>query len=235
MSLSLYRHLFFDLDGTVTRSRSLITDEMRTAFKHLTESGRDAIIVSGAQHSQILKQVDGVTCFCLGQNGNQASDPLGHDLWVDRLSDAQKVEIWAHIRSIPRDWPVNDEDDLVEDRGAQISYSLLGHHEDISKKEAFDPGGKKRSALLVAHPFVSGTVSVKIGGTTCLDYFEKGKDKGHNVARLIETQGWKKEECVYVGDALYPGGNDEAVIGVIDTHPVKDPGETLAFIATVLG
>ena len=33
---------------------------------------------------------------------------------------------------------------------------------------------------------------------------------------------WNKDECVYFGDGLYPGGNDEAVIGVIETIPVDD-------------
>ena len=39
--------------------------------------------------------------------------------------------------------------------------------------------------------------------------------------------GWKKEECVYFGDMLFPGGNDESVIGVIDTEAVENPDDTL--------
>ena len=37
---------------------------------------------------------------------------------------------------------------------------------------------------------------------------------------------WDKDECVYFGDGLYPGGNDEAVIGVIETIPVVNHLDT---------
>ena len=35
------------------------------------------------------------------------------------------------------------------------------------------------------------------------------------------------EECVYVGDALFAGGNDESVIGVVDTIAVEDSAHCL--------
>ena len=45
---------------------------------------------------------------------------------------------------------------------------------------------------------------------------------------------WKKEDCLYVGDALFPGGNDETVIGIVPTHAVKDPDDTFRFIESNL-
>lgn len=235
MTPSSYRHVFFDLDGTLTRSRTTITGEMKKTLRALMDSGRDVIVVSGAQKSRLDEQGDHFPCIYLAQNGNHAYDlQVGKDIWQDELSLAEKNEIMAHIRSIPRTWAVKDENDLIEDRGSQISYSLLGHHEDIGKKEAFDPGGTKRTALLKQYPLVSDAVEVKIGGTTTFDYFKKGRTKGHNVARYIEMHQWKKEECVYVGDALFPGGNDEAVVGVIDVQQVGGPEETLRFIQSIL-
>ena len=47
-----------------------------------------------------------------------------------------------------------------------------------------------------------------------VDYFKKGKNK-FNINRLIDLKGWEKEECLFFGDALFPGGNDETVNGVI--------------------
>ena len=77
-------------------------------------------------------------------------------------------------------------------------------------------------------------VDVVPGGTTCLDFFLRGKNKGYNVLRLIKKEGWLHEDCIYVGDALFPGGNDETVLGVIPTHAVKDPDETFAFVQSLL-
>ncbi len=218
-------HLFFDLDNTVTRSRTKITPELK---EMLSTTPHTVTIVSGAICSQIAFQIDGVPCYKLGQNGNHALTPDDAILWEERLSKHDEETIHTHIHSIPRTWEVKDPNDLVQDRGCQISYSLLGHNEDVSFKEAFDPHGEKRSAILAAYPFVSDELDVKIGGTTCFDYTAKGKHKGFYVARLIEQLGWNKDECVYFGDMLFPGGNDESVIGVIKTEPVDNPEDTLA-------
>ncbi len=235
MNPSAYRHVFFDLDGTVTRSRSLITPEMRTALSGLLESGRDVIIVSGAEVKQGRYQTEDLPIFYLGQNGNHAYDgKTQSDLWKEQLSDSEKAQIYAHIKSIPVTWDVVNKHDLIEDRGSQISYSLLGHHEDVSKKEAFDPGGKRRAQILQERLLASDTIEVVIGGTTTFDYVKKGLHKGFNVARLIADKGWKKEECIYLGDALFVGGNDEKVLGVIDTKQVANPDETLLYVNSIL-
>lgn len=233
---SSYQHLFFDLDGTVTPSRSLIEPEMSEILIRILESGRDVIIVSGAEVKQALSQTGGMPFVYLGQNGNHAYDKKnGVELWQELLTDGEKKEVLAHIASIPRTWQVPNENDLVEDRNSQISYSLLGHHADKVQKSAFDPKGAVRQKLLAKYPFVSNSMQVVIGGTTCFDYIKKGYHKGRNVMKLINDRGWKKEECVYTGDALYAGGNDETVIGVIDTKNIENPAGTYAFLEEVLG
>lgn len=217
-----YQHLFFDLDNTVTRSRSPISDSMKTLLEKLS---KNIIIISGASVKQIMDQMGGVSCYTMGQNGNHAVHGT-HTLWEDNLTALEISEIEEHIARLPRSWPVPDENDLLENRGSQISLSIYGHHAPVSEKERFDPDQAKRRAMLHAVPLYSDTVEVKIAGTTCLDYFRKGRNKGYNVARLIEHEGWNKDDCIYFGDAIYPGGNDETVYGVIETQGVKDPQDT---------
>lgn len=233
----MYKHLFFDLDNTVTRSRTEITLEMESVLKKAVLRGMDVIIVSGARVEQSKKQMKNFPAIYLGQNGNDAEDDRDEKsvkLWVNKLNEEERSEIMAHIKSIPRTWPVSDEGDLIQDRGSQVSYSLLGHNENLEKKEAFDPDFSRRKKILLDHPFNSKNLDVKMGGTTCLDYFQKGKNKGFNIGVLLKKMNWQKEECVYAGDALFPGGNDDTVIGVIHTKPVKDPEETLAFLKSFI-
>lgn len=225
-------HLFFDLDNTVTRSRSKISEELKVL---LSQTKHDVIVVSGATTEQIAWQVDGTPCYKLGQNGNHALKPDNKTLWEEKLDAAEKAVIKKHIDQIEITWPVTDTTDLIQDRGCQISYSLLGHNEEISKKEAFDPGGNLvRKELLEKFPFISDAIEVKIGGTTTLDYTAKGRHKGYYVDRLIEEMKWDKGNCVYFGDMLFPGGNDETVIGVIKTQPVTDPADTLMQLQAIL-
>lgn len=237
------KHFFFDVDKTLTPSRSLMLEAHRSFFERLCNA-YDVIAVSGAKESQIRAQIPSMfdgQYFILAQNGNHAVDKSGATLWKEELDDAQTKAITAFIETIRAELAikVKDEQDLVENRGSQISYSLIGHHEDLEKKYAFDPGAKLRLDILERHAadvekLKESGVEVKTGGTTTFDFFPWGKNKGYNVARLIEHCGWKKEECVYVGDALFPGGNDETVIGVIPTRAIQDHNETFAYIGSIL-
>jgi len=217
-----YLRLFFDMDNTLTRSRTPITDEMHTLLGSLPCT---IVAVSGQTADAVIKQLKGLDCYVLGQNGNDAR--YGEEtLWHNTLTEDEKAAIYDHIASLPRTWDVPDENDLIEDRGCSISFSLYGHHAPIEDKEKFDPDQAKRIGLLTEHPLNSETIEVKIGGTTTLDYLKKGLHKGYNIARLCEYKDWNLDTCLYFGDALFPDGNDETVIGVIDTRAVKNPDDT---------
>lgn len=234
------------MDGTLTESRTVMTKEMidvidELRYAPLKDGGvssdkNDIIIVSGAALEQIEKQVPIANiCFKMPQNGNDAFG-TGHEFfWSNPLNWLEKHDImyWCwemlHRMKTPRDKWI----DCIEDRGCQISYSLIGHNAPLEEKKAFDPDGSKRREILEALPFltVSHTkIDVAIGGTTCFDFFREGCNKGANVARMIKEMGWDKEECIYIGDAVFPGGNDESVIGVIETKGVSGPEDTLKLL-----
>jgi len=219
-----YKHLFFDMDGTVTPSRSKIDQKMKELLSSLPAT---IAVISGSHNEQMDFQVDGLPIIRMGQNGNHVIHPELGELWNDPLTSEQKAEIMAHAEKVwaACDQNVPDKNDIFEDRGAQISMSLYGHHADPVLKKAFDGDFKKRKALLEQFPFVSDNLEVKLGGSTCLDYFPKGKNKGFNIDRLITQLSWDKNECIFFGDALFPGGNDETVVGVIKTVQVSDPDD----------
>lgn len=233
-----YRHIFFDLDGTVTRSRSLISPEMERLMKRLSAQ-HDVVIVSGATESQIRFQMGKNLVgryYTLGQNGNYAADKKGNILWENKMNWVQRYEVMHYAQKVIGEELHAFEDlfDLVHDRGCQVSYSLIGHNQAVEKKEKFDPDHAKRKHVLAKMPFVSETIDVKIGGTTCLDFFIKGKNKGSNVQELLKRMKWRKSECLYIGDALFPGGNDEAVVGVVDTKAIENPDGTAEVISDIL-
>ena len=87
--------------------------------------------------------------------------------------------------------------------------------------------GEKKEIISRFH---SENIEVGIGGTTCIDFFKKGNSKGDNVLEYIKRKNWKKSECLYVGDALFEGGNDYSVVGKLSTLSVKNPEETYHLI-----
>lgn len=209
---------FLDLDNTVTGSRQKVSLEMKTFLKKMLQRDAKIVVISGASHEQMKYQLDGLGVEIMSQNGNVNS------LWKRTLTKDEKEKIYEHISRYGEDKP-----DLVEDRGAQISYSFVGHHAPIDIKKKYDPEGTKRRRILDTHPLPEG-IEAKIGGTTCLDYFPNGLNKGYNILKFISLNGWKIHTCVYVGDALFPGGNDETVIGSIPTFPVTGPDDLLRFL-----
>lgn len=223
--LSGKKHLFFDLDETVTLARSPVAPQMAELLASLPH---DIVIVSGGDHERIKTQLgNSLPIYVLAQNGNHATAPTGQEYWNDRLTDEEAREIYAHIEELKSlGIPTLIEHDCIENRGSQICFSIMGHNAPVDLKRKIDPDSAIRKNMLEQRPFVSDNVEVRIGGTTTFDYFRKGSHKGSNVARLIEQLGWNKEDSVYFGDKLMPGGNDEAVVGVIETVAVKDPDDT---------
>jgi phosphomannomutase len=225
VKLNQYKHLFFDMDQTIAPSRELILPEM---FKLLSELPQDIVVVSGQDVQKIRWQSDGLSAYVLGQNGNHAINLESEELWNVPLSEAERIEIMAHIDAVVRtlDHELNHDWNPIEDRGAQITFSPIGNTAPVEIKKVYDPDRKKRYVLLEQVPFKSPELVVKIGGSTSLDYIHKDRHKGTNVQKLIDLMNWNKDEAIYFGDGLYPGGNDEAVIGVIETVAVSDHVDT---------
>lgn len=225
----MYKHLFFDMDQTLAPARQPILEEM---FQLVTSLKQDIIVVSGQEVEKIKIQSNYLPAYRLGQNGNHAVDKQDKELWNAPLQPDEKAEIMAHISSLIDDMEEKPNPDWspIEDRGAQITFSPIGNTAPVELKMKYDPDRKKREAMMLKFPFKSKNMVVKIGGSTSLDYLHKERHKGFNVQKLIDLKSWNKDECIYFGDGLYPGGNDEAVIGVIETIPVKDHLHTYSLL-----
>jgi HAD superfamily hydrolase (TIGR01484 family) len=224
-----YLRLILDLDNTITRTHEKIAEDMRSLLASLKY---DIVIMSTHDAYTIHTQIDGLACHILGQHGNEAGvgDTI---LWRDILTNDERAEIMAHIQTLPRTWAVPNDQDLVDDRGCTISFSLYGHHAPIKDKQRFDPDQAIRLGLLTTHPMRSNSIEVRIGETTTLDYLKKGHTKGFNIARLCAYKGWNLDTCLYIGDALEVGGNDDTVIGIVDTHSVTNPDDTQQFLTSL--
>lgn len=236
------KHFFFDLDNTLTRSKSHITPEHKAILQELMRRA-DVVVVSGHPQKDIHEHLEDVSGYLvLAQNGNFAQTADGKILWERRLTPMQVEAIHQFIGKARTHlaYKVRDENDIIDDRGCQVAFSFIGHHENQDIKDAFDPDHAKRNKLLedlkydVEKLRNDFNVDIYIGGTTNLDFVEHGKNKGFNIAQFIKTLDWKKEDCIYVGDALFPSGNDETVIGVIPTKAVKDYKETYAYLSSIL-
>tara|TARA_B100002051_G_scaffold276537_1_gene325509 strand:+ start:11287 stop:12000 length:714 start_codon:yes stop_codon:yes gene_type:complete len=219
--MSKYKHLFFDLDKTIAPARQPILADM---YELLANAEQDIIIVSGQSVEKIKWQSNELSAYRLGQNGNEAFTTDGEELWNTPLTESENAEVKAHILMLVHKYEIalNEEWNPIEDRGGQITFSPIGNTAPIELKQEYDPTAERRLRMMEETPLVSKSLVVKIGGTTSFDYINKDRHKGTNVQKLIDLKNWNKDQCIYFGDGLYPGGNDEAVIGVIETVAVDD-------------
>ena len=123
----------------------------------------------------------------------------------------------------------------IEDRGSQITYSALGQEAPIEPKEKWDPDFSKRKHMKVFLDTLIPEFSVRLGGTTSIDVTRPGIDKAYGIRKLRDTLGIAIQDMLYVGDALFPGGNDYPAkeAGVLCIQ-VRDPEESKRVIETIV-
>jgi hypothetical protein len=76
---------------------------------------------------------------------------------------------------------------------------------------------------------------VRLGGTTSVDVTKPGIDKAYGIGKLRDTLGISIQEMIFIGDALFPGGNDYPAkeAGVLCIK-VRDPNESKRVIETII-
>ncbi len=74
-----------------------------------------------------------------------------------------------------------------------------------------------------------------MGGATSIDITKPGIDKAYGIRKLRDILHISLKEMIYVGDALFVGGNDYPAeeAGVISI-PVRDPQETKRVTETII-
>ena len=76
---------------------------------------------------------------------------------------------------------------------------------------------------------------MRLGGTTSVDVTKQGVDKAYGIRKLRDVLGVAISEMIFIGDALFPGGNDYPAkeAGVVSIQ-VRDPNETKRAIEAII-
>ena len=124
---------------------------------------------------------------------------------------------------------------MIEDRGSQVTYSGLGQQAPLEEKEKWDPNFTKRKKITAILETLIPEFSIRMGGATSIDVTKPGIDKACGIGKLRDTLRLSLKEMVYIGDALFPGGNDYPAeeVGVVSI-PVRGPNDTNLVIKTIL-
>jgi len=250
----LPKALAFDLDGTLAPSKSHLEPDMAEVLSKLLKYLPIAVI-SGASRAQFelqfLKYLDPETTilsnlYIYPENGAcliTYSDGKWNSQYDHKFTEEEVVKITDALNgaiekfSIPR--KLAEEKgwgELIENRGAQITLSALGQNAPLEVKQKWDPDQKKRTEIRVyLNRYLLTDCEIRIGGTTSIDITKRGINKAFGINSYLEILKIPKNDLVFFGDALYPGGNDEIVkeTGVICIQ-VDNPQATISSLRDIL-
>ena len=239
--------IVFDLDGTLAPSKSNLDAEMASLLHDLLSIVKVAVI-SGGAWSQFEKQVLSnfphddrlARLSILPTCGTRFFQYAGEwkQLYSEDFTADEKETIVSSLKKgietaafpVEKTWG-----ETIEDRGSQITYSALGQQAPLDEKEKWDPDLAKRKKIKSIVDTLIPQFSVRIGGATSIDVTRPGIDKAYGIGKLRDILGVALQEMIYVGDALFVGGNDYPAeeAGVISI-PVRSPDETKRVIEAII-
>lgn len=239
--------IIFDLDGTLAESKSSLDSEMAGLLGRLLTIVKVAVI-SGGNWPQFEKQL----LFNLPQDERLKNlsllptcgtkflryDEGWKELYSEDFTAVQKEKIIDSLKKALELAGYKAEKvwgEVIEDRGSQITFSALGQQAPTEAKKNWDPDFAKRKQITAILAPMIPEFSANMGGTTSIDITKPGIDKGYGIRKLRDTLGMAIEEMIFVGDALFPGGNDYPAkeAGALSIR-VRDPNESKRVIEAII-
>jgi phosphomannomutase len=239
--------IVFDLDGTLAESKASLDAEMAALFSSLLEIVKVAVIsggdwpqfekqvLSNLPHDEHLKNLSllptcGTKFYQYAQDWKKIySEDFSADEKGKIISSLAQA-IGASGFKVEKVWG-----EVIEDRGSQITFSALGQRAPLEEKKKWDPDFSKRKKIKTALDHLLPEFSVRLGGTTSIDVTKPGIDKGYGIQKLRDTLGIAVAEMLFIGDALFPGGNDyPAKKAGAESIQVRDPEESKQVIEAIV-
>jgi len=231
--------IVYDLDGTLAESKSPLDAEMAGLLHDLLAILKVAVISGGAwkqfegqllsnlPHDERLANLSllptcGTQFFRYGADWTKVySEDLSADERARIESSLEKAVLQAGFK------PQKLWGDQIEDRGSQITFSALGQAAPLAEKDKWDPDYAKRKKIKAILDKLLPEFSVRMGGATSIDVTKPGIDKAYGIRKLRDILGIPLKAMIFIGDALFVGGNDYPAeeAGVVSI-PVKSPEET---------
>jgi hypothetical protein len=240
--------IVFDLDGTLAESKAAIDKEMATRLAALLTVAKVAVI-SGGDWLQFEEQVlanlpkgkilQNLSILPTCGTKFYQYKTSWKELYAENFTDVEKEKIITSLNKAidasgfkaKKVWG-----ETIEDRGSQVTYSALGQHAPLDEKKKWDPDFAKRDKIKKRLDKMIPEFAVNLGGATSIDITKHGIDKKYGIHKLRDILGIKISEMIFIGDAIFPGGNDYPAkqAGAFSIR-VSDPNETKRVVEGIIG
>lgn len=240
----------FDLDGTLTKSKANLDKEMALLLCRLLER-KKVFVIGGGSLNQFSKQFlkylhcpkKALVNLTIAPTSGASMYKNKGGAWVKVyryiFTQKEKGKIFSAFENAFRDIgyekPKKVYGVLIEDRESQITFSALGSKAPLDKKARWNRKSDMRFIIKKTVEKYLPKFEVRVAGLTSVDVTRKGIDKAYGMRRFGSLVKVPIQEMVYVGDALYKGGNDAVVKkSGVRTLQVKGLEDTKSFVRFIL-
>lgn len=248
----------FDLDGTIARTKSPMDQQMANLLAKLLEVKKVAVISGGKLgifKIQLLnpletskKSLENLFLFPTTGTRFYRYRKGWKNIYAHQFTKQEVAQVMAAFKKTLKDinyvHPKKLYGKVIENRAnSQITFSALGQDvvkqlgkKGVKMKEEWTRKNtpvKMQIAKLLAKQIPK--LEVRAAGFTSIDVTKKGIDKAYGLKQMEKHLKVKIKDMLFIGDAIFPGGNDYAVTKTpIDYIKVKSPVDTKKVIRQIL-
>lgn len=242
--------IVFDLDGTLTKSKKNLDAAMAGLLCQLLDK-KVVAVIGGAAFGQFQNQfLSFLKCqsetfkilFLFPTSGASFyrwEDKGWQKVYEEKLTANEKNKIekafQRALEEILYKHPSKVYGEIMEDRGSQITFSALGQEAPLKAKKQWSKTSDRRQEIKKALEHFLPEFEVRLGGLTSIDVTRRGIDKAYGIRQIVKYLKVRKDDLLFVGDALYEGGNDFPVKKEgVETVTVTGPAETKKLVKFIL-
>jgi phosphomannomutase len=256
--------VLFDVDGTLTEPRQMISKDMISSLRelsHITEIG----LLTGSGLEYIKEQLwplladreVSINCHVLPCNGTEYYIPnpdspgnfieifktnMEGKIGFEKFQLVMKTIMLQQARIAAADYNIPFTGHHFQNRGSMVNWSPIGRNANNGSRQQFIAMDKtyqirSRHINMFRHLILDEgveDVTIKLGGDTSFDIYPTGWDKTFVLKHFPESD-W---DVIFVGDRCGPNGNDHELYEHLRhqerSFETGGPEETIEIIDTYI-
>jgi phosphomannomutase len=202
----------FDIDGTLTPSRLMMTEKFAKFFDKWSNKNK-YYLVTGSDLDKTKEQLP----IAYIDRAEAIFTCCGNQMWRDdELVYDNKFEMTTKLKNALEVVLMSSQykhryGNHIEDRGSMVNFSVVGRNCTQEQREEYfewdkEKGERKKISTFLKHKFKE--LDAVIGGQISIDIYPKGNDKSQILNIIEQERLVKPDEYIFIGDGINNKGND---------------------------
>ena len=224
----------FDVDGTLTDSRTLMNPEFKLWFLDFIKDHK-VWLVTGSDYPKTVEQLGSditenvVTCYnCAGNETRFKGKVVNSKSFNISKKLNVIMESWLQASKFPLRTGTH-----IEIRRGMINFSVVGRGASKQQRQEYknyDDANRERETIALQINSAIDGITASVAGDTGIDIYNTGCDKSQILQDLDSD-----DKLFFFGDKCEPGGNDHEISMAITklngkVYNVKDWDQTWAIL-----